>query len=186
MNVFVIDNCPECAAKGQCDKHVPKMLVESAQMLSTTHRMLDGTMEKRPSKSGKMMVKYYKLDDEREDVLYKAVHFNHPCTVWTRQTLGNYNWHYRHFVSLCNEFTFRFGKIHLTETKLKDILAIPPKNITKWGLTTFPLAMKANPECMFPEDPVKSYRLFYQTKQSRFKMAWERGRAKPKWFKVAL
>jgi hypothetical protein len=43
--------------------------------------------------------------------------------------------------------------------------------------------MKANPECMYPNDPVKSYRMFYQTKQERFKMAWTK-RDIPEWFKV--
>ena len=69
MNVFVLDDDPVVAAQLQCDKHVVKMIVESAQMLSTIHRMLDGTKEKRPSKSGKRMVDYYRLHDEREDVL---------------------------------------------------------------------------------------------------------------------
>ena len=78
MNIFILDNDPVIAAQMQCDKHVVKMIVESAQMLSTVHRMLDGTMERRPSKSGSM-IQYWKLDDDREDILYKACHFNHLC-----------------------------------------------------------------------------------------------------------
>jgi hypothetical protein len=84
MNIFILDNDPVIAAQEQCDKHVVKMIVESAQMLSTVHRMLDGTMERRPSKSGAML-QYWKLHDERETTLYKACHFNHPSTVWTRE-----------------------------------------------------------------------------------------------------
>ena len=57
MNIFVLDMNPVTAAQMQCDKHVVKMIVESAQMLSTAHRMIDGYLEKRPSKSGKRMVK---------------------------------------------------------------------------------------------------------------------------------
>ena len=53
MNIFVLSTDPVKAAIQQCDKHVPKMIVESAQMLSTAHRMLDGTPVRRPSKSGK-------------------------------------------------------------------------------------------------------------------------------------
>ena len=59
MNVFVLSECPIESAEMMCDKHIPKMIVEAAQMLSTAHRMLDGYMEKRPSKSGKRMVKAY-------------------------------------------------------------------------------------------------------------------------------
>ena len=67
MNIFVLDNDPVVAAQMLCDKHIPKMIVESAQMLSTSHRMLDGELIMAPSKSGLRMVKYYKLDDKRED-----------------------------------------------------------------------------------------------------------------------
>ena len=81
MNIFVLDINPKTAAQMQCDKHVVKMIVESAQMLSTAHRMLDGYAEKRPSKSGKTMVNYWVHPrQEMEDILYKAVHHKHPCT----------------------------------------------------------------------------------------------------------
>ena len=96
MNIFILNNDPIIAAQEQCDKHVVKMIVESGQMLSTAHRMLDGTVERRPSKSGKTTVNYYKLNDEREDIMYKAVHFNHPCSIWSREGCCNYTWHYNH------------------------------------------------------------------------------------------
>ena len=105
MNIFILNNDPVIAAQEQCDKHVVKMIVESAQMLSTVHRMLDGVMERRPSKSGAKL-QYWKLDDEREDLLYKACHFNHPSTVWTRESCCNYTWHYNHFIGLCDEYTY--------------------------------------------------------------------------------
>ena len=79
------------------------MVLESAQMLSTAHRMLDGNTSTGVSKSGKRTVKKY-VHPELDDVLYKAVHFNHPCTVWTMKTAGNYQWHYDHFVALCDEY----------------------------------------------------------------------------------
>ena len=75
MNIFVLDKNPIRAAQLQCDKHVVKMIVESAQMLSTAHRILDGTKTKRPSKSGKRMVDYWvHPDNNLENTLYKAVH----------------------------------------------------------------------------------------------------------------
>lgn len=180
MNVFVLDSCPVKSAQLQCDKHVVKMIVESAQMLSTAHRMLDGVEERRPSKSGKTMVKYWVLPDERENVMYKAVHMYHPCTVWTCQTKQNYDWHYKHFIALCDEYKYRYGKTHLTDTLLRDILKTSPTNIKDTELTKQPLAMADYPECMF-DDVVKSYRAFYQTKQKRFKMVWSK-RETPNWF----
>ena len=42
MNIFYLDKAPEIAAQLHCDKHVVKMILESAQMLSTAHRVLDG------------------------------------------------------------------------------------------------------------------------------------------------
>ena len=184
MNLFVLDTDPVKAAQLQCDKHVVKMIVESAQMLSTVHRMLDGEQTRKPSKSGKTMSKAWTLPDSREDVLYRAVHMHHPCTIWTAESNNNYNWHYVHFVALCNEYTYRYGKVHATDTLLREVLKNPPHNIPVGPLTKQPLAMKANPECIDYRDIVGSYRKFYQTKQDRFKMSWTK-RPIPEWFTVA-
>lgn len=183
MNLFVLDSDPVVAAQLQCDKHVVKMIVESAQMLSTTHRMLDGWSEKRPSRSGKTMINYWvHKNDNLENVLYKAVHHSHPCTIWTMQSVENYNWHYKHFCALCDEYEYRYGKKHATDILLREVLSTPPDNIDLSDMTKHPLAMKSNPECMF-EDTVKSYRAFYQTKQDRFNMVWTK-RKTPEWFIV--
>lgn len=182
MNLFILSECPIEAAQMQCDKHINKMTVESAQMLSTAHRMLDGYSEKRPSKSGKRLSTYW-AHPELDDVLYKAVHHHHPCTVWTMETSDNYKWHYAHFITLAEEFEHRYGKQHKTFVQLKDILKDTPKNIAVGPMTDWPLAMKANPECMFDGEAVRSYRVYYQTKQDRFKMVWTK-RSTPEWFKV--
>lgn len=183
MNIFILDESPIVAAQLQCNKHIVKMPLESAQMLSTAHRMVDGKETTGISKSGKRTVKKYVFTDRPiEDLLYKAVHFNHPCTKWTMETKENYNWHYEHWVALCKEYEYRYGKTHLSYTKLSGFLSTPPKNIPDGPLTQFPLAMNEHPECMFKDDPVRSYRAFYQTKQKRFKMEWK-PRDTPEWFK---
>jgi len=183
MNIFILDRDPVKAAQMQCDKHVCKLTVESGQMLSTAHRILDGVEEMRPSKSGKRMVKYWRhRNSNLENVLYRVAHPNHPCTIWTMRSNNNYNWHYAHFVALCDEYKYRYGKTHLTDTKLREVLSTPPTNVDVGYLTQQPLAMKSNPECMF-EDVVKSYRAYYHTKQDRFKMVWTK-REIPEWFKV--
>lgn len=182
MNIFTLDNDPVKAAQLQCDKHVVKMIVESAQMLSTAHRMLDGILRTEQTKNNRKVKRWY-LNDNREDVMYKAVHMNHPSTVWTRETRGNYDWHYAHFVGLCDEYTYRYGKVHATDKLLRGALMKAPQNITNASITQFALAMKAQPQCIHPEDPVRSYREFYQTKQDRFKMVWT-SRPIPEWFNV--
>ncbi len=184
MNIFILDKCPVKSAQMQCDKHVVKMILESGQMLSTAHRMLDGKLTKRPSQSGKTMSKYWELSDPiMEKALYKAVHTGHPCTVWTMETNSNYNWHYKHFIALCDEYTKRYGKVHMTDTKLRDILRRPPV-MTNYSneRTPFRLAMGASPECIDHSDPIGSYRKFYQTKQERFSMTWTNSIV-PDWFR---
>ena len=94
----------------------------------------------------------------------------------------NYIWHYDHFMSLCYEYQYRYGKVHSTQTRLEEVLSIPPRNIPQDGLTPFRLAMGVAPECIDESNPVISYRKFYQTKQARFKMAWTK-REVPDWFK---
>ena len=183
MNIFILSTDPKEAAQIQCDRHVVKMILESAQMLSTAHRVLDGELTRIPSKSGKTMVKGWILPDYREDLLYKAVHVGHPCTIWTIESLQNYNWHYKHFCALAEEYEYRYGKKHKSFVDLGDVLSMAPKNIPNVDQTPFKLAMGAAPECINNNDPVGSYRAFYQTKQERFKMAWTK-REIPDWFKV--
>ena len=189
MNIFVLDDDPVIAAQSQCDKHVVKMIVESAQMLSTVHRMVDGTMERRPSKSGSM-IQYFKLDDDRETILYKACHFNHPSTIWTRENCQNYKWHYQHFIALCDEYTYRYGKVHMTDTKLRSILRNAPHDIKHTeSMSPYKLAMGSNPECVVVglsgTDAVQSYRNFYETKQEKFNMCWTK-RKQPEWFNASI
>ena len=180
MNIFVLDKDPVVAAQEHCDKHVVKMIVESAQMLSTAHRILDGKEDRRPSVSGKTMSRYWELPDERETNFYKAVHMKHPCTIWTMESIENYRWHWKLFNALCAEYTYRYGKVHKTDSLLRKDLFWGPANISDDGLTQFKLAMGSNPECMHG-DPVKSYREFYKTKRERFSMTWKK-RPTPAWF----
>lgn len=180
MNIFILDNDPVKAAQMLCDRHVPKMIVESAQMLSTVHRMLDGTPEKRRSKSGKTMQTYYAFNDERDDLYYLAVHKYHPCTTWTRESKANYEWHYEHFKAMAEEFEFRRGREHATYKKLGALLKKTPMNIPDIGLTEFAQAMTHYPDCMVKGDAVKAYRNYYHAAKSFAK--WDWGRQAPNWW----
>jgi len=180
MNIFVLSRDPYIAARDMCDKHVVKMIVESAQMLSTCHRMLDGTPEKRDSVSGKRQVQYYKLNDWRESHLYKAVHYKHPCNIWLRESMSNYYWLYNHFLALLSEYRWRYDKNHACE-KLVDPLACVPVNIPEKGLTIFPQAM---PDECKDSDVVQAYRKYYTRYKSDF-ATWK-NRSTPIWFKEAV
>lgn len=178
MNIFIIEKTPGKIARSQCDKHAVKMLLESAQMLSVAHRVLDGFLEYRASKSGKRKVKYWKHPDSKlENILYKSVHENHPCTAWTMYSLENYIWHYELFAQMCSEYTYRYGKKHLSEEKLLDILRTPPQNFENFGFSEFSRAM---PDAFMKiADTVDAYREYYKSKS--FKMKWT-SRSVPEWY----
>ena len=144
----------------QCDKHVVKMILESAQLLSTAHHVLDGNAAR--------------------EGIYKATHINHPCTVWVRESHANYNWLWWHLASLCEEYEHRYGRMHKTSSLLYK-LHFEPYNIPNLLSTPFAVAMKARPECIVEGDPVQSYRNYYKTKQKDFKMTWT-NREVPSWF----
>lgn len=174
MNVFILAEDINSAIQSHANIHLHKMILESAQMLSTTHRILDG------NKIPNTRHKYVLNNSELDSIIYKATHPHHPWTKWTMETESNYKWHYLFFVGLCQEYKFRRNRTHLTETKLKEILKTPPKNIPKGDITAFPLAV--DDDCI-TDDVIQTYRNHYIKKASRMKMEWS-PRAKPEWFDV--
>ena len=139
MNIFYLDKCPKKAAQLQYNKHVVKMILESAQMLCTAHHCYGD--------------KY-----QVENVPYKQAHLNHPSTIWTRRSKATYMWLYDHMIALGNEYTKRYGKTHLSITKCKDFLAIPPKHIQGDDWCQPPQAM---PDEYKDECSVKAYWNYY-------------------------
>ena len=106
MNIFYLDESPVIAAKVQYNKHVVKMILESAQMLCTAHH-------------------HYGNGD---NVPYKKAHYNHPSTIWVRQNSIHYDWLYFHMRALGFEYTKRYGKEHMSITKCRH-LHVHPENI---------------------------------------------------------
>lgn len=179
MNIFHLSNSPVEAALYHNDRHCIKMILEAAQMLSTAHRMIDGVEIIGKSPTGRKQKQYHLNDSVMNLTIYKAVHYNHPSTVWTRASLQNYKWHYALFEALCDEYTYRYGKIHKTDEKLRKILRTPPKNIPDVGLTPFAQCM---PESCKDKDPVKAYRKYYMQEKADF-CVWKK-RSVPSWFKI--
>lgn len=140
MNIFYLDQNPKTCAHMHCDKHVVKMILEYAQLMSTAHHILDG--------------------DDAVTGIYKCTHKNHPSAVWTRQSSTHYYYVLNLFKHLGDEYSFRYGKNHLTVTKLQDILESLPKNIHASQEWVDP------PQCMpdmyKADDTVKAYRTYYK------------------------
>ena len=165
MNIFFLSWVPIICARYHCDKHVVKMIIEYAQMLSTAHRVLDGQKKITLSKNNRKLTRYV-LPGDVDDVFYKSTHVNHPCGVWVRASRENYLYLYQLFSALCDEYTHRYGKVHLTDTKLRSILATPPSNIDCIGITEAPRAM---PDHFKDSISVTiSYRNFYIGDKKKF------------------
>jgi hypothetical protein len=63
MNIFYLDPNPKICAEMHVDKHVCKMVIEYAQLLSTTHRVLDGEMYIGKTVNNRNIKRWLLLDD---------------------------------------------------------------------------------------------------------------------------
>jgi hypothetical protein len=112
MNIFVTSPEPDLCAKYLDDKRVIKMVLETAQLLSTAIHAMGGTGP------------------------YKPTHLNHPCSIWVRESRSNYQWTLNHFKALLNQYTIRYGKIHKCQAlyvQLRDGMEL----MLDGGLTPF-------------------------------------------------
>ena len=171
-----LDHDEQKAAQYHCDKHVVKMILESAQLLSTAHRVLDGIVVEGKTASGRKK-KVYKLDDERDTKLYSATHINHPSAVWARSSIENYNWLVDHFFALMQEYTYRYEKTHKCYGEISATLASPPKNLEEYDMTLMPSCMA--PEYIISSDPVTNYRNYYKVGKTHLH-SWKK-RNPPEW-----
>ncbi len=163
MNIFYVDYDARLAARALCDKHVVKMILESAQLLCTAHHVIP------------------RWKDELPEKFYKATHKNPPCAIWTREYLGNYCWLALHAIYLCEEYTYRYNKKHATEDLIwwcaehTAYEKYDPNGIDP-------------PQCMPDEykmeDTVEAYRRYYnECKRNTIQMKWTR-RNPPKWWTI--
>lgn len=182
MNIFVLDNDAETAASYMCDKHVVKMIVETAQMLSTAHRYLDGAEYIDKTTTGRKIKRYLHPVPNMEHSLCKAVMINHPCTKWTMETDSNYYWLLRHGFELLRQYSLRYGnKEHSMDDLYFDFLISPPKNIRTGSRTAFAQAM---PDQYKSADAVEAYRNYYIGEKARF--AQWKNKNIPAWYSEGL
>jgi len=153
MNIFVLSEDPVEAAQMQCDRHVVKMALETAQLLCSPH--------------------------EPGAAPYRRTHYNHPSAVWARATYENYEWLVVHGVALCDEYTRRYGKQHKSReiiTWARDNampLALPTR-----GLTPFALAM---PDKYKSDNATEAYRAYYINEKARI-ATWRPPSTPPYWW----
>ena len=155
MKIFVLHPDPGIAARMQCDRHVVKMTLESAQMLSTAVNELGGQAP------------------------YKSAHVNHPCAVWVRESLGNFLWLYDHGMALAKEYTQRYGKVHKSEAVIQECMdKVRPLPLFNLSRTPHPLCM---PDEYKSDDAVEAYRRFYIAAKAGFAQ-WNKTTEAPSWW----
>lgn len=134
MNIFILDSRPAVAAQMLCNRHVVKMIVESAQIMATVHHRYGSS------------------------ATYRSTHEHHPCTIWTGASAQNYAWLLAHTKAMCREYTLRYEKTHATQHYVFGELHALPPGIPFLGQTPFAQAM---PDQYRDIDPVLAYRRYY-------------------------
>lgn len=134
MNIFYLDKEPKICAQYHCDKHVVKMILESAQMLCTV------------------------LSQNNIEVPYKPTHAKHPCTIWAAKSVANFNWLRDLSKFLNDEYKLRYDK-KINHKSYDVIKSLPDYKNECLGLTSFALAMPDEYKC---DNPVEAYRNYYK------------------------
>lgn len=129
LNIFVLNENPIDNSIMLCNKHNVKMILESVQILCNCF--------------------------DQSEVLYKRTHYNHPCCIWARESLDNFEWLKIYTLGLCKEYTHRYGRVHKSEQVIHNF---NQSKLKSRGLTQFKLAMPEQYKC---KDAVKSYRQYY-------------------------
>lgn len=154
MNIFYLDTNIHKCAEYHCDKHVVKMCIEYAQLLSSVHHMIGANFIG----------------------LYNLTHKNHPCAVWARSSLQNYEYLFSLAIVLGEEYTHRYGKSHKS-IGVVETMCIP--DLPNTGFTDPP---KCVPDDLKPmDDVVEAYRIYYKRDKAHF-CKWTK-REVPEWFK---
>ena len=172
MNIFAIDKCPNKSARHMCDKHIPKMAVETFQMLGSAVIRHGATPDQMPLTS--------------KGTPLKGGYHNHPCTKWAGDSYQNFLWLAVHGVAICKEYTERYKKTHACQKGIYHLLNMA-KMLPMSSLTDFAIAISDTMTCRtiaeFDSLPsVTKYRLYY--KMDKPFATWKQN--KPKWFDYSV
>ena len=167
MNIFVLDLNPTLAARMHCDKHIPKMCVEAAQMMASALRRHGATDDQMPL--------------TKKGTPYKGGYHHHPCTLWVGDSRANFEWLAAHAVALSFEYWFRFKKKHACAGPIKNMVFLG-NLIPEGELTPFAQAM---PDEYKHEDAVTAYRAYYHSKVHSKGGVHYRHTSPPDWWRGA-
>lgn len=158
MNIFVLDNDPLRAAMYHNDRHVCKMILESAQILATVHSLCDSVIDGVP---------------------LRPTHVHHPCVKWAAEGHDNYLWLKFLFVGLLGEYTTRYCKTHSYAAFASKFIRVPDKLV---GLST-PHVQCIPDKYKVEADPVLAYRRYYFY-EKRHLAHWRYPRSMPDWYRL--
>jgi hypothetical protein len=162
VNIFFLDDDPARAAEYSCDSHACKMVLESAQIMSTVHWIADCSTAE--ALYGRCTV-------------YAPTHPSHPSVRWAARSLSNWRWLREHCLALSAERLWRFpGYNHHNSTAVA--YRMPEPAIADLGLTEFAVGFKS--ELEYPGDVVQAYRRYYAL-EKRHLASWTR-RGAPAWW----
>jgi hypothetical protein len=158
MNIFVVDTNPITSAKLLPDRHVTKMILESAQMLSvvfSSHYWDIGQVKK---------------VDGNPFLTAKGAFKNHPCTQWVAQSYSNCAWLIMHAVGLCDEFHERYDSAHGLNDSILDVVDLfqdktQSSILDCYNVTSFARAMPENLKFDTSISDVDAYRQYLNTKE---------------------
>ena len=154
MNIFYVDYDIEKNVVYHCDRHVIKMILESAQLLCSVHHSVGSW----------------------QPYMYKATHINHPDALWSRTSLENYAYLYSLAILLGEEYTYRYGKVHKS---IEVVQQLPIPDLPDLPFSHPPKCVHDDFKNI--EDTVEAYRAYYKRDKAHF-CTWKY-REIPYWFK---
>lgn len=175
MNIFFLSISIRRCARAHFDKHVVKMILEYCQLLSAAWFILN---------------EQEAIVHITQNNIYKPTHKNHPCSVWVRQHINNYNYVARLGLELCKEWRYRYNhpntRLHAAEHKLIFLINNPPINIPTFIIVkvpsnpkmfTLPMPQAMPDECKYKKKNsvhscVKAYRKYYTSIHKEHLVSW--------------
>jgi hypothetical protein len=144
VNFFYLDRDPVTCAKYYCNKHILKIPIEIAQILSKLHHEI---------KSGIDYCKIYKNSSVVKNTLGPY--------CWIKESYDNYIWASKLGLALINEYKLRYNKdIHKSEVILQYLADNPPR-LPKIEITKFRGTNKYDMFQYISEDPIICARYNY-------------------------
>jgi len=140
MNIFVVDNNPDIAARQLCDQHVVKMPIENCQMLAAVF--------------------------ENDFCGHPKSVFKHPCTLWLKKSKNNVRWLLCHHETMLKEYTRRYHKVHKYDQQ-DSVYHFTVLN-EKSNLPDTPQTPFANATPYKDMNTIHAYRHFYRMDKSKF------------------